>query len=72
MTALMLCFSAAIGQRTVLAVSNRRGALRMADRVIVLKDGLIVDQGPLDTLLERCPEMRAIWEATAGDVSSRP
>ena len=60
------------GQRTVLAVSNRRGALRMADQVIVLKDGLILDTGPLDALLERCPEMRAIWEATAGDVSSRP
>ena len=60
------------GRRTVLAVSNRRGALRMADRVVVLKDGLILDNGPLDTLLERCPEMRAIWEATAGDVSSLP
>ena len=66
------------GRRTVLAVSNRRGALRMADRVIVLKDGLILDSGPLDALLDRCPEMRAIWEASAGagpqtatDVSSR-
>lgn len=48
----------------ILAVSNRRGALRLATRILVLKDGEIIDSGPLDALLERCAEMREIWQAT--------
>jgi ATP-binding cassette subfamily B protein len=46
---------------TCLVVSHRRPALRRADRIIVLKEGRIHDEGKLGELLERCEEMRLLW-----------
>lgn len=46
---------------TALAVSHRRTTLRRADRIIVLQAGQVADEGTLDELLVRCPEMRRLW-----------
>ncbi|MDQ1490625.1 MAG: ATP-binding cassette, subfamily bacterial, partial [Actinomycetota bacterium] len=46
--------------RTTLLVAHRRSTLGLADRIVVLDDGHVVDEGTHEALLERCPLYRTL------------
>jgi ATP-binding cassette subfamily B protein/ATP-binding cassette subfamily C protein len=46
-----------------LVVSHRRPVLRRADRILLMDEGTVVADGPLDELLASEPRMRSLWEA---------
>lgn len=49
------------GDRTVIVVSHRLSAVRECDRIIVLKDGVIAEQGSHDDLVARDGLYCAMW-----------
>jgi ATP-binding cassette subfamily B protein len=56
---------------TCLVVSHRRGVLRQADHIILLKDGCVEDEGTLDELLARSQEMHRLWHGEAESEESQ-
>ena len=62
-------FSQAAAGRTAVLVSHRLGSARMADRIVVLREGLIVEEGDHDSLLgedgeyARMFRLQASWYA---------
>ncbi|MFT4306830.1 MAG: ABC transporter ATP-binding protein [Microbacterium sp.] len=60
--------------RTVILVAHRRSTLHLADRIVVLADGRVADQGTHDELVERSDVYRALFRATGaarhGDVDA--
>lgn len=54
---------AATEKATVILVTQRIGTARGADRIMVMDEGRIVDQGTHDELLERCSIYREIAES---------
>lgn len=47
-------------------IAHRLSTVRAADRVVVMDDGGIVDQGTHRVLLERCGLYRKLVEASEG------
>ncbi len=54
-------------QGTYLVVSHRPQVLVAADKIIVLKNGSIIDQGTYPELKERCEEFRQLLSAQESD-----
>jgi ATP-binding cassette, subfamily B, bacterial len=44
-----------LARRTVLAMAHRLSTVRRFDRVVVIQDGRVVGDGPVDSLLRTCP-----------------
>jgi len=49
------------GPATLLVVSHRRAALERADRILVLEEGRLVADGPLEELLRTSPQLQRLW-----------
>lgn len=51
--------------KSVLLITHRLASVQMADKIIVLKDGRIVEQGNHKELLARNGEYAALWRLQA-------
>ena len=49
--------------KTVITIAHRLASIRDADQIAVLDRGRLVDLGPHDLLIGRCPVYRRLWEA---------
>ncbi|WP_050778167.1 ABC transporter ATP-binding protein [Micromonospora sp. ATCC 39149] len=49
--------------RTTILIARRRATLEMADRVVVLDEGRVVDCGPLAEVESRCAAFRSVFAA---------
>jgi len=58
-------FAELVEGRTAIMISHRLGAARLADRVIVLQDGQIVEQGHHDALVDQGGVYAALFAAQA-------
>ncbi|MET1002560.1 MAG: ABC transporter ATP-binding protein, partial [Acidimicrobiia bacterium] len=56
--------------RTTILIAHRLQTARLADRVVVIDDGRVVEQGPHDELLARGGHYSALWEAGEGEVAA--
>jgi len=49
--------------RTTLLIAHRLQTARVADRIVVIEDGLIVEQGPHRDLVRAGGRYAKLWEA---------
>jgi ATP-binding cassette subfamily B protein len=53
--------------RTTLLVAHRRSTLHLADRIFVVEDGAILDQGTHEELMQRCQPYRLLLSGPGDD-----
>ena len=54
------------GERTVITIAHRLSTVVHADRIMVIEQGRVLDQGTHRELLDRCPTYRKLYEAESG------
>jgi ATP-binding cassette subfamily B protein len=52
--------------RTTIVVAHRLSTIRKMDRILVMKDGAIIEDGDHDTLLEQKGEYAELWDHQSG------
>lgn len=55
------------GERTMIIVAHRLSTLAGCDRIVMLADGRVVDDGPFADMAQRHPELKRAREASAAD-----
>jgi ATP-binding cassette subfamily B protein len=58
--------------RTALVIAHRLSTIRHADRILVLKDGRVAEEGHHDDLLARGGTYADLWHIQAGDLVEEP
>src|SRR6185503_11683197 len=53
--------------RTTILIAHRRSSLSLADRIVVVDEGAVLDSGTHDELWERCPLYRMLLSGPGGD-----
>ncbi len=59
-------FLAMAGGRTTIVVSHRLGSARMCDRILVLKEGRLIEDGTHDDLISKGGDYARMWALQAG------
>ena len=54
------------GDKTVITIAHRLSTVVHADRIMVIEQGRVLDQGKHRELLDRCPTYRKLYEAESG------
>jgi ABC-type multidrug transport system fused ATPase/permease subunit len=60
------------GERTTLVIAHRLSTIRNADRIAVLVDGRVVEEGSHDALLARGGEYARLWQIHQGGTHGGP
>ena len=54
------------GERTIITIAHRLSTVVHSDRIMVIENGRVLDQGTHRELLERCTTYRKLYEAELG------
>lgn len=58
--------------KTLILIAHRRSTLELADRIVVMKDGRVLDDGSEEELLERCAEFRDLMGSSSFEMLHEP